>query len=232
MNSRIAPFEALTARAAPLVQRVDADAVDVRALFATFWKARTRILIAALTVGIIVFALVSMMAPTYTAHSKIMLDTRKAQIITNNEVVADLEATEQVVNGELAVLRSNLLMQQVIAELDPRVLDLIDPALQPKSVTDKIKGGINWAVAQVLGPREVAPPVDAATAEAYRTERLVNAVRKRLKIYNEANSYVMVIRADTQHPVVSLALANAVAQDMHAGSPRHMPNSAGDGSPS
>lgn len=208
MNSRIAPFEALSLRTGPLAPLADADSVDVRALMRTFWKARWRILVAMMAAGIVVLALVSLITPTYNAYSKIMLDTRKAQIITNNELISDLDPTEQVVNGELAVLRSNLMMEEVIAALDPATLDLIDPALQPKSLTSRIKGTIKGVLSFGSAP---PPPVSAETAAAQRTERLVNALRKRLSIYNEPSSYVMVIKAESQHPAVAMTLANALA---------------------
>ena len=208
MNSRIAPFEALSMRAGRLAGGEDADAVDVRALVRTFWQNRWRIFGAMSVVGLAVFVLVSLMTPTYSAYAKVMLDPRKARIITTNEVVADLEATEAIVNGELAVLRSNLLLERVIAMMDPALLDRFDPALQPPTMIAQAK-----TVIKSLLPDMSAPvAVSSVSPEDQRVERLVSALRKRLKVYNESVSYVMVIRADTRQPALSMALADSVSE--------------------
>ncbi len=208
MNSRIAPFEALAQRALPVPRMPDADAVDVRALLRTFWKARVRIIGAAVACGLLAFLLVSLITPTYTAYSKIMLDPRKAQIITGNQLLSDLDASEPVVNGELAVLRSNLLLENVIVQTDPAFQDRIDPALKPPSMIARVKSGVRWVL--TFGGGDAAP-VDAATAEAYRIERLVGTMRGMLTVYNEPSSYVMVIKAQSEDPRVAQQLANAVA---------------------
>lgn len=214
MNSRTAPFEALTQRAFPqrafpMPRLPDADAIDVRALMRTLWKARVRILAAAALCGMLALMLVSLVTPTYTAASKIMLDPRKAQIITNNQLVADLDASEQVVNGELAVLRSNLLLEQVIRTTDPAVLDLIDPALRPKSLIARMKAGVSELLKR---NDEAAPPPDAETLAAWRMERLVGTVRRMLTIYNEPSSFVMVIRVQSENPRAAQVLADGMAE--------------------
>ena len=209
MNSRIAPFEALAQRALPVARMPDADAIDVRGLLRTFWKARLRIAGVAFACGLLVFLLISLITPTFTAYSKVMLDPRKAQIITSNQLLSDLDASEPVVNGELAVLRSNLLLEKVIAASDPAFLDRIDPALKPKSMMSRVKSGVKWAV--TFGGTADAP-VDAETAAAQRIERLVGTMRGMLTVYNEPSSYVMVIKAQSAEPVVAQRLANAVAE--------------------
>lgn len=209
MNSRIAPFEALAQRALPVARMPDADAIDVRGLLRTFWKARLRIAGVAFACGLLVFLLISLITPTFTAYSKVMLDPRKAQIITSNQLLSDLDASEPVVNGELAVLRSNLLLEKVIAASDPAFLDRIDPALKPKSMMSRVKSGVKWAV--TFGSTADAP-VDAETAAAQRIERLVGTMRGMLTVYNEPSSYVMVIKAQSAEPVVAQRLANAVAE--------------------
>lgn len=207
MNSRIAPFETLAQRALPLPRLPDADAVDVRALGRTFWKARFRILLAAMAAGALVFLLASLVTPVYTSTAKVMLDPRKAQIITGNQLVANLDASEPIVNGELAVLRSNLLLETLVRSADPALMDRIDPALQAKSVTAQAKSWVKGMLS--FGP--ASPPPDPATAEARRIERLSNTVRGMLTVYNESSSYVMVIRAQSPDPAVARALANLVA---------------------
>ncbi len=218
MNTRIAPFQTLSLRAGALSRRgvgavpePDGDAVDIRALMRTFWQNRWRVLAAMALAGLVTLIAVSLMTPTYRAYSKVMLDPRKAQIITNAEVVSDLNPSEQVVNGEIAVLRSNILMQRVIEAVDPSVLEKIDPALQPESLMSRAKGWLGLLRGTVGGAGGDGAETAVLTPEQQRIERLVSAIRARVKIYTEPSSYVMVIRVESRYPVVAMALANTIA---------------------
>ncbi|MEX0284246.1 MAG: GumC family protein [Paracoccaceae bacterium] len=208
MNSRIAPFETLAARALPVARQADADAVDVRGLMRTLWKARLRIVGAALATGILVFLLTSLMTSTYTAYAKVMLDPRKAQIVTGNQLLADLDASEPVVNGELAVLRSNLLLEAVVGNLDPAFQDRIDPALKPKSLISRVKSTVTSA----LGGTEETVQLSEAEKAARRTRRLAGTIRSMLKVVGEPSSYVMTIKVQSEDPAVAARIANTVAQ--------------------
>ncbi len=209
MNSRTAPFDALAHRALPIGMSgrlPDADAVDVRALLRTLWKARLKIAIAAIAVGVLVFALVSLITPTYTAYAKVMLDPRKVQIVTGSQLLSDLDASESVVNGELAVLRSNILLGAVVDSMAPDMLDRIDPALKPKSLTSRIKSSITSVLSN-----KTSPVLTPEAAAARRKERLVGTVRSKLTVYNEPSSYVMAIKVQSEDPLAAKEVANAVA---------------------
>ena len=70
---------------------------------------------------VVAFLLTSQITPQYTALSKVMLDPRKSRVVTDTEVVSNLDLTDQVVNSEVAVLRSNLLIERVIRDVGRRV---------------------------------------------------------------------------------------------------------------
>ncbi len=127
MNSRVTTVEALPlSRSRSLSHEVDRDAVDVRSVLRTFWMRRWLILGSVLVSGLLVYILVSQITPTYTAYARVMLDSRKTQMVTDNQVIADLNPSKQIVNGEIAIIRSNILIGEVVDSLDQVLLDHLD----------------------------------------------------------------------------------------------------------
>ncbi|MBO6791840.1 MAG: polysaccharide biosynthesis tyrosine autokinase [Dinoroseobacter sp.] len=159
----------------------DADAIELRALGGVFRK-RWKLLFGAATISAITaFLLVSLMPPTYKAQAKLILDPRKAQIITDGEVVADLDPSLQIMNGEIAILQSNLLLGDVVRTLGPGRLIEIDPN---------------------------AGKIDVPTAT--RIEGLIAVIRKDLKVFGEGDSYVIVVEYSAEDRLLAMDMTNAV----------------------
>lgn len=131
MNSRMTTVEALPIlRNGGTSHDDDRDAVDVRAVLRVFWMRRWLILGSMILSGIIIYALMIQITPTYTAYARVVLDPRKTQIVTDNQVIADLNPSKQIVNGEIAIIRSNILVGAVVSSLEESQLDHLDPALR------------------------------------------------------------------------------------------------------
>lgn len=171
----------LSSRVYPPQDLGDADAIELRALGGVFRK-RWKLLFGAATISaIIAFLLVSLMPPTYKAQAKLILDPRKAQIITDGEVVADLDPSLQIMNGEIAILQSNLLLGDVVRTLGPGRLIEIDPN---------------------------AGKIDVPTAT--RIEGLIAVIRKDLKVFGEGDSYVIVVEYSAEDRLLAMDMTNAV----------------------
>ena len=171
----------LSSRVYPPQDLGDADAIELRALGGVFRK-RWKLLFGAATISaIIAFLLVSLMPPTYKAQAKLILDPRKAQIITDGEVVADLDPSLQIMNGEIAILQSNLLLGDVVRTLGPGRLMEIDPN---------------------------AGKIDVPTAT--RIEGLIAVIRKDLKVFGEGDSYVIVVEYSAEDRLLAMDMTNAV----------------------
>ncbi|MCR9125578.1 MAG: Wzz/FepE/Etk N-terminal domain-containing protein [Rhodobacteraceae bacterium] len=193
----------------------DHDAFDARVLARAVWQKRRMIGTVMLAVAALVFVLASVWPPTYTGEAKIVLDPRKAQIVTNNEVVGNIDPSEQVLNGEIAALRSNLLLREVRNRLPASVIAEIDPVKTgapvwaapvtvPAALIDAV-AGTAWkpALDDMLRPR----PESDEMAETL----LIEEIGKKLTILAEPSSYVIVIRADVGNAVAAQILANTVA---------------------
>ena len=127
----------------------DSDAVDLRGLLRLFVKRWKVIFGSAIVAAIAVYLLVSQMTAVYSAEAKVLLDPSNAQILTGDEVLQTREPSQQIINGELAILRSNLLIEDVIGELGVnRVLTLApDIANLP---ADQQMDALVWAVREHL----------------------------------------------------------------------------------
>ena len=142
----------------PASPQEDVDRIDLRELFLKVWR-RKALLLVCMLIGALVFGFaVSQVTPKYTALAKVMLDPRKSRIVTDEAVLSDLDVTDQVVNSEVAVLRSNVLIERVVEELGFERLALLDAA-RP-SLTSRLKSLVG------LG----APAPDASTTDILRAQ--------------------------------------------------------------
>jgi len=208
VNSRVTTVEALPLpRNRGLSQNEDRDAVDVRSVLRVFWMRRWLILGSMLVAGILVYALVTQIQPTYTAYARVMLDSRKTQIVTDNQVIADLNPSKQIVNGEIAIIRSNILIGEVVGSLDQSLLDQVDPALKPKSILSRLKTSIKGYF-----PSGTGVSSSLLSPEEQRKKRLVNAIRRDLKVYNEPESFVITIKYEADDPFIAMTIANKIAE--------------------
>ncbi|MGC9368075.1 MAG: GumC family protein [Paracoccaceae bacterium] len=184
----------------------ESDAVDVRELLRMLLRRKWMIIGITLLCAVLAGLAVSQVTPRYTAVSKVMLDARHSQVITDAEVVSDLDLSEQVVNGEAAVLRSNVLIERVINKLGYDRLAGMDPANRPRSLVERAKQGID-----ALMGVEPSEPLAPEAAAAARTERLVTAIRKGQTVRREGDSFVIAILMETEEAALSTLLANTIA---------------------
>ncbi len=204
MNSRLLPFQAATG---VLRRRPDPsgaqDRVDPRELARVFW-ARRRIVLGAMLVGaVLTYLIVSMMTPRFEGLAKVMLEARKPQMSNSQQVVPDLAVTDQVVNSEVSVLTSNVLIEQAIDLIGMARLDSMDPALQPPSIIGRIMG--------VFASKSASSDT-SMTPEQLKKERLVDAITKSLTVKREDQSNVLDIQILNKDRVLAPLIANAMAQ--------------------
>lgn len=206
MNARTARFEALAAAAQtanmngarPLAHSVqDFDQVETRSLLRALWRGRWWVGGLSLAAAILVWLALHLVTPTYTVQARLMLDTRKAQVLS--AVVSEVAPSEEVVNSEVGVLQSNLVIAKMLEGLTPAQRDALDPAL-------KAPGWTAWLKGLVRAPAPASTDPEAVTA------RLTEAVRRLRSAYAQPSSYVMTVRVDMADPVLARDIANGLAE--------------------
>ncbi|MDF0601693.1 polysaccharide biosynthesis tyrosine autokinase [Psychromarinibacter sp. C21-152] len=134
----------------PAARRVDPDAIEVRALFRLLVKRWKTILGASVVIAALVYGLVSLQPPSYRATAKILIDMRTAEVVTpQSEVIRSREPSQQTVNGEIAILRSNLLISDVIRTMGFERLAPLDPTPADATEAERMEGLV-WAIRENL----------------------------------------------------------------------------------
>ncbi len=191
----------------------DHDSVDLRSLLATIWRRKLLIVAAFLIGAAVAYLLVMQVTPKYTARASVMLDPRTVQVMSSDEVVSDLTINNPLLDTEAAVLRSNLLLEQVIKGLDPALLQPLDPANVPPGVLDTVKGlikGVLGGGGEKAGGNSGTEATPEMTEEDLRLRRLGVALRQAMTVWREGQSYIISVSVETESPTLSATLANAI----------------------
>ena len=151
MASRIDDFDVLPRGSwgASAESSSDPDAVHLRQLGGLFLARWKTILGLPILSAAVVYFLVSLIAPTYTAQAKLVIDSRRVQVMASDDLIRSVEPSEQIINGEIAVLRSNILLEDVIRDLGFETLAPIDPSDANATEAQRIDGLI-WAIRDTL----------------------------------------------------------------------------------
>ncbi|OWU83480.1 hypothetical protein ATO6_18765 [Oceanicola sp. 22II-s10i] len=186
------------------------DSVDVRAVARGVWFERKLILSSTLVFGLLAAGIALQMTPTFTSVSQVLLDPRERRVMTDEQVVSDLKLNDQVVASELSIMRSNLLLENVIDSIDaqqPGALDLIDPAAEEPGIVARMKSGIK---SLFVSQTEETPEAEEL-ARLERAERLTWAIRKHLTTWRDGEAFVISIKAETIDAQLSALIAATVA---------------------
>ena len=210
MNSRVLPFDAsaLTRhRSGPPPD--EPDRVEVRELFRMVWR-RRRVVIGSFLAGC-VLALVAahFTTPQYAALTKVMLDARKSPASGSKDVVPDLALNDQVVNSEVSVLQSNVLIEKVVRDIGIDRLTAMDPASKAPSLVASIKSDLTGLLGS--NARKAPDPTGVSPADL-KLERIVWQVLRNLRVTREGQSYVIDVKVENPDPVLAGLLANAIAR--------------------
>lgn len=189
----------------------DRDSVDLRIIFRRFWKDRLIFLITMFACGLLAAVLVSRVTPQYTSMSQVLLDPRAPRLVVSEQVVSDRNLNDSVMGSEISIIRSNTLLESVIAQVDaadPDAFSYIDIAQAEPSALRKVLSTVKGFVSP---PSEVTP-AEEEIARLARVDRLTWAIRRSLDVWRDGESYVISISVETPSPQLSMLLAKAVAE--------------------
>ncbi|TIL50862.1 exopolysaccharide transport family protein [Mesorhizobium sp.] len=180
------------------VQSAAADVdVDLRQLFASLARNWLRILIVALVVTGLAFALTWLATPHYRAETRLLIETRES-VYTRPDGTNDNDKPildEEGVTSQVEVISSTDILKQVAQKLDLSRLPEFDetadmPALSRLLVVAGLKSD----------PNEIPPE-----------ERVLTKMREKLNVYRVEKSRVIVIEFSSEDPRLAAAIPNAIA---------------------
>lgn len=180
------------------VQSTAADVdVDLRQLFASLARNWLRILVVALAVTGIAFALAWLATPHYKAETRLLIETRES-VFTRPGVGGDNDKPildEEGVTSQVEVVSSTDILKQVAQKFDLAKLPEFDDA----------------AKMSTLGRLLVIMGLKSDPGEIPADERVLKKMREKLNVYRVEKSRVIVIEFSSENPRLAAEIPNAIA---------------------
>jgi exopolysaccharide transport family protein len=172
--------------------------VDLRQLFASLIKNWVRILVVALIVTGLAFAFASLATPAYKAETKLLIETRES-VYTRPSIGNDADRPildAESIASQVEMISSTDILKQVATKLDLSRLPEFDEAAGMGTL------GRFLVIAGVKSdPNEIPPE-----------ERVLKAMRNKLKVYPVERSRVIVIEFSSEDPKLAAEIPNAIAE--------------------
>ena len=196
------------------------DTIDLRALFQTLWGGKWVVAICTLIGAVLGFLALSQATPVYRASANVMFDLQRSNLVSVSDVFAEEQIDAAKLEDQMQVLRSAVLIERVIDQLNLDKSPEFNPFLRAPVPTLAEHIG-----AYIALPPEVAdiatniglispPSPPPGPVEAERRERLsvVQNVLSGLALQPLGRSRVIAISYSSGRPATSAALANAFAE--------------------
>ena len=162
----------------------------------------------------------SQLQPSYTATSRVIVNTRDHSVVDIGLVLSGMPANAGMLATEAEILRSRSLVERVVKRLDlvnnPEFnLSLAKPSEMDVRV-EQIKFFIKGLLPFGKG-KAAAPPPSPGSPEAIEAERavldgIIDGVRKRIKVDSLGTTFVIEIKASSGSPKMAATLANTLAE--------------------
>lgn len=183
------------------------DEIDLGQLLRTLWRGKIWIVLAAMLFLIMgAWYAFKMAVPIYTAKATVALESREQTIMDIESVMAGLSGDQSTINTEVEVIRSRILIERLVRELDL----VNDPEFnwrlrEPSKFT--LGAAVAFVRLQISGP----PPPLPAPSERKILDSVIDSVRSSVSVSNIRNSLVFNIGTRTKSPQKSTAIANTLA---------------------
>ena len=189
--------------------------VDLRQILLTLRRRKLVIIGSVLLITTLATLAVFQLTPEYTASAKVMIDTRRNQVVDIESVLSGLSADTATVMSEIEILNSRSLMERLVKQLglidDPE----FNGALRPPGFVSETLHPRNWLseawVAVVFGPdpeQELSPSEKQDRIKA----QVVDAVIGRFSIDPVRRSYVIKLSFTFEDPRKAALVTNALAE--------------------
>ncbi len=188
--------------------------IDLRQVLLTIWRRKAVILVCVFLITTLAALVVFQLTPRYTASAKVMLDTRRNQVVDIGAVLSGLSANDATVMSEVEILKSRSLMERLVKQLglidDPEFND----KLRPEGFIAGILNPMNWIPESWYNTIVGASPDQGLTEDekAVRIKsEVVNAVTKRFSIQPIRRSYVINLSFTSEDPRMAALVTNTLA---------------------
>jgi len=180
-------------------KRASDDDIELQKALRSLWRHKLLILGVILTVTALSVIAVSLITPLYTAESLVVVESRNNELTDINSVISGLSVNTNIIQTEVAMLRSESLAMKVVnqlilfedAEFNPYLTsgDSLFPTAVPSTGNGTQKANSeNWLPSEIVG----------------------NFLRS-LTISPVEQSYVISIKFESEDPQKAALIANTIA---------------------
>lgn len=181
----------------PSVDRDQHDVdIDLAQLFRAVWQRKGRILAATALVGVLAFVGANAISPSYKSDAKLLIEPREASFSASGTASSTVEPMPDELNiaSQVQLLQSVDLIKQVARDLKLHERAEFDPDTSPSAITDfLVLFGLK------SNPLELPPE-----------ERVINAFKEKLTVYQVDKSRVIGIEFTSKDPKLAAAVPNAM----------------------
>lgn len=218
MNRALYPPDQFPYRPVPDRSTQDAGRVDLGVLARSLYRRKIIIVLFVALAAALALAILGTIRPGFSSYAQVLLNTRQERVVGVEQVVADLNVTNSVVAGEIAVLRSNELIGRVVDRLGLMDHPDFDPRLAPEpGLLQRASQPVKlWANALLGRDADAPPDVEGGTGGLTATDArnlVIWQVRSNLTAMQSGISYVIGITTHAHDPQIASDIANAVAEE-------------------
>jgi exopolysaccharide transport family protein len=181
----------------PSVDRDQHDVdIDLAQLFRAVWQRKGRILAATALVGVLAFVGANAISPSYKSDAKLLIESRQPNFSASGTASSAVEPMPDELNiaSQVQLLQSVDLIKQVSRDLKLHERAEFDPDSSPSAITDfLVLFGLK------SNPLELPPE-----------ERVINAFKEKLNVYQVDKSRVIGIEFTSKDPKLAAAVPNAM----------------------
>jgi exopolysaccharide transport family protein len=181
----------------PSVDRDQHDVdIDLAQLFRAVWERKGRILAGTALVGVLAFVGANAISPSYKSDAKLLIEPRQPSFSASGTASSTVEPMPDELNiaSQVQLLQSVDLIKQVARDLKLHERTEFDPDSSPSPITDfLVLFGLK------SNPLEMPPE-----------ERVINAFKEKLNVYQVDKSRVIGIEFTSKDPKLAAAVPNAM----------------------
>ncbi len=178
--------------------------IDLMEVVGSIWRGKLLIfacaLFTSLLAGWYVFALAT---PGFTSQSRLMINTRDQRLVDVESVLSGISTDQTAINTELEIIRSRGLIERLVLDLKLREDPEFNTSLRAPS-----------AISPGRFLRQFnLPGFDQLDGDpANQTQSIIDNVRDAILVSSKRDTFLIEIRATTNDPEKSAAIANRLAQ--------------------
>jgi capsular exopolysaccharide synthesis family protein len=178
---------------------------------------RRRLALFILTV-IAVFAAVATFTlqaiPVYSANSSVIIDARETNVVDFGAVLSGLPPESAVVDTEVEILRSRILMEKIVRKLGLVESPEFNPLLREPGMVDNLKARVRGLLSGVFSrsdaDADATPPFASDNGQA-EVDLVVSVLLSKTSAYRIGATYGIGISARSNDPELAAAIANEIA---------------------